>query len=170
MKPFLFLAGIFLVLVALEFSFIASLPGWIAMTPVIVAVSLSLSVHFGKRETLWFMVAQGFFLDVLHLGILPLETVSYAIAASAAYLCARFVFSGRSFYGLIACGIATSLAFLSSQGALLLLISLRDAAPQTWPAFFSSALIRSLMLFCLLTVLFFRSSPIKRLASFYERL
>ena len=170
MKRFLLLAGIFCLLISLQFGLIASLPGWLALTPLLPVASLSFSIHFGKREALWWLVGQGIFLDYFHLGFVPWETVSFAFAAAVVFFCARHVFSGRSLYGIAACAIALQTSLFLSEGGMLFLADLRGIPSLPWPLFLTLSLQQGMLLLGLSALAFVKSAPMKKGVSFYETL
>lgn len=169
MKRLLVLVVVFFFLFAVQFGLFASLPGWLALTPIIPAASISIAVHFGKREALWWIAAQGAFLDFFRLENQQLETFSYGVAAIAVFLCAKSIFSGRSLYGIFACGLVMILALFLAQNITVFLADIRDIRTVPWRVFFTDTWIRGILLFGLLAVNFSRPTLLRRFVNWYER-
>lgn len=169
MKRLLVLVSVFFFLFAVQFGSFASLPGWLALMPIIPAASISIAVHFGKHEALWWMAAQGAFLDFLRLENQPWETFSYGVAAMAVFLCAKYIFSGRSLYGIFACGLVMILTLFLAQNAMVFFADLRDIPTVPWSVFFTDTWIRSVLLFILLAVNFSRPTLLRKCVHWYEK-
>lgn len=154
MIRFLLSLTAFLVLAVLQTSLFASLPGWLAYTPLVFAAGVYLVQHVGERAGAYWIAGFGLFLDALAIPSFPFETISYAAAAATAYVSARQVFSNRSWYGLVACGACSVVALAGARGLLLAGLSLKHPERVSWDAFASTLLWDAVLMTALVSVLF----------------
>lgn len=138
----------------LQTSFFASLPGWLAYTPLVVAAGVYLVQHGGERAGAFWVAGFGLFLDILALSSFPLEAASYAAAGIAAYVSAQHLFSNRSWYGLIACGTSAILSLNAVRAVVLAAISLQHPERVSWAAFGDTLLWNLVLVAVLLTIFF----------------
>jgi hypothetical protein len=152
---------VFLSLAAIQTSFIASLPGWLAFTPLVVAAGVYMVQYEGQAAgAVWIMVF-GLFLEIMSIPSFPWETFSYLVGAAICYFSARHVFSNRSWYGLAACGVAVVLGMHLVRAAVLAVVSLRQPEGAPWNAFADSLVWNALLMVGLLTVLFIFGRPLR---------
>lgn len=161
MMRFLIASGLFLFLFALQTSFINSLPGVLALTPLFFAINIYLIQHhsFGIA-TIW-LLSFGLLLDILHIGDAPLETLSYGLAAFAALLTSRNVFSNRSLYGIMGCGLFSFVTLSSGQIAMTFLSNLNRETVLLWDIFFHELVWKAGSMVVLL-ILFFQFAHLIR--------
>lgn len=167
MKRVVVMVGLWVLLLVLQLSFLASLPAPWLFIPIVAAASIYLVQHHGLLTAAWWLPAYGFFLDLFHIGTVPWETVIYSIAGVFTVLLARRIFSNRSLYGIAACGILI-------LGTILLL----EAIAQFWQAradiLLSDLLWDDLwqLLFLIITliILFMVAPRLRNWIRLYERL
>ncbi len=99
-----------LFLTAVETSFFASLGAPLAYTPLLFTAAIYVIQHRGSTMGIWWLVGYGLYLDILQIGYMPGETIIYFVAGMLAFLLSRSIFSNRSLYGIIGCGLLTLLA------------------------------------------------------------
>jgi rod shape-determining protein MreD len=148
------LLALFLLLVIVQTSFFASLPGLLAYTPLVLAAAVYLLQHVGERAGALWILWLGVFLDLLAIPSFPLESISYAAAALVAYLSAQRIFSNRSWYGLIACGVLTVLTLSSIRALTLGVILIRRPERVSWNAYFDTLFWDLALMVVLLSVFF----------------
>lgn len=103
-----FLTMIFLT--AVETSFFASLGAPLTFTPLLFTAAIYVIQHRGSTMGIWWLVGYGLYLDILQIGYMPGETIIYLAAGTLAFLLSRSIFSNRSLYGILGCGLLTLLA------------------------------------------------------------
>ncbi|MBU0646155.1 hypothetical protein KJ611_01595 [Patescibacteria group bacterium] len=153
----------FLGLAIIQNSFFASLPGVLPLWPLILAVGVYLLQHQSLTAGAWLIAANGLFLDLFHLQMVPAETISYLLTALAAAYSAKHVFSNRSLYGVLACGSATFGVLKLSQMAILGLVWLREAEQVDWTVFSRETFWSGILLMIGLLLLFPFAVRIKKL-------
>jgi len=151
----------FLAALSVQIGFIASLPGFLSYAPLVFSVGVFLIQHIGSRSGVYWIVGFGLVLDALSLSAFPAEVLSYAAAAAVAYASARYLFSNRSWYGLIACGAASVLSMGVVRAAILGTVLLRHPERVSWGAFGGSVVWNLLLTAVLLTILFLTSKRLR---------
>lgn len=162
MSRFFALLALFLILFAMQNGFFASLPGALPLFPLLLTAGVYLLQHQSLSAGAWLIAANGLYLDWLHLQAVPLESVSYIVTALAAAYLATHVFSNRSLYGVIACGLAALAVLKLSQFAILGLIWIRETESVVWPIFYQETAWSALLLLVGLIVMFPFASRIKK--------
>lgn len=92
----------FVMLIVLQISFINSLPQPFCSIPFVFVCATFLFQYVSVSQIIWWIVFEGFFLDLLGIGTVPLETLTYSISAVCVATAASHLFSNRSYYGLAA--------------------------------------------------------------------
>ncbi|MBU0531744.1 MAG: hypothetical protein ABIG32_03945 [Candidatus Uhrbacteria bacterium] len=92
-------------LATIETSLIASLPGVLALIPLVLMAAVYFIQHRGSTIGIWWLAGYGLFLDVMGIGYGIGETVIYLIVGVLAYLVSQRTFSNRSLYGVLGCGL-----------------------------------------------------------------
>jgi rod shape-determining protein MreD len=147
-------ACIFLFFFALQTSFINSLPGVLALTPFFLALSVYLMQHQSLTIGALWLSLFGFFLDILRVGDVPFETLAYTVAGVVAYVSSRRLFSNRSIYGILGCGILSFGALSLMHTILLFLFNLQHTEPILWKPFSQEILWSGIGMILLLVLLF----------------
>lgn len=153
--------ALFFALAILQTSFFASLPGVLAYTPFVLASGVYLVQHVGQRFGAAAVAGMGVWVSALGIATFPAEWVASAAAGVVALVSARQVFSNRSWYGLIACGCLTVVAWAVTQAAALGLTELRHPESVSWQAFFSAFGATFVLNILLLTLFFSAAKPIR---------
>ena len=117
-----------IILTAIETSFFASLSPPLVYTPVLFTAAIYAIQHRGSTVGIWWLAGYGLYLDILHIGYSPGETIIYFGAGALAYALSRRMFTNRSLYGIIGCGAITLTAvFLVHFGYHILSSLLHDS-------------------------------------------
>ena len=143
-----------IVLFVSETSFTASLPGIASVTPFVFAVIVYLVQHQGLFYAAWWLIPYGILLDLFHLGVLRVETIALSVAAIVVWFSAKRLFSNRSYYGVIACGLIGFLAVILVEAFLLPLEHLLSKEIVEWTSFWSISVARLVTLLVLMTVIY----------------
>ena len=152
----------FLLTVALQLSFIASLPWFFPATPLVLVLSVYLiQLHSILACSSW-LIFYGLILDYLHLGSGPLEILTHGAAAVAAVLFARRLFSNRSLYGVVACVLASYFVWRFFQILLLLIFFWLRSLEVDWRHFLSDTGWGALLSVLLTTVLFYSAGRMRQ--------
>jgi hypothetical protein len=158
---------VFLILAAIEFSFLNSLPAPFFFIPLIFAASLYLFQHLGSKVGLWWLLALGVYLDFYRLGLVFGETVIYAITVLFVIFLGRRLFTNRSFYGVVGNAIL-SLWFLHLvQFAWFFIATVNEDIPFPWWSTIVFIFWQTFFLIVLITILFFLA---RRVTLFFRRL
>lgn len=152
----------FLTAFIFETSFLSSLPWIFGLIPFVFALGIYLIQHQGLSDGFFWIVAYGVLLWLLHLNASPISAFAYPLCAWVGWLSARHIFSNRSFYGVVACGIIGMIPLMIVDAGLLFFSSLSTNGNELWGGFFQYHGWRILLLM-LLTLLLFRFSRITRL-------
>lgn len=110
--------ALFLLAACFETGFVASVPGPLRFLPFTLAIGTYLTQSRGWWGGPWLIAAFGLFSDAAGLSPIPLQTAACAAAAFAAWLSARELFSNRSLYGILGCGIVAWSAHALVQTAV----------------------------------------------------
>ncbi|MFA6131563.1 MAG: hypothetical protein WC702_00645 [Patescibacteria group bacterium] len=160
-------ALVFLLLVALEFSFFNSLPLPFFSVPLIFACGLYFFQHLGSSVGLWWLLALGIYLDFYHLGLVFGETFIYGVTVLFVILLGRRLFTNRSFYGVVGNAVL-SLWFLHLvQFTWFFIGTFNQDIPFPWWSTFIFVFWQTVFLFLLITILFFLA---RRVSLFFHRL
>ncbi|KKR58292.1 MAG: hypothetical protein UU08_C0001G0007 [Candidatus Uhrbacteria bacterium GW2011_GWE2_40_58] len=143
-----------IILLWLETSFFVSLPWGLWATPLVFTVSLYFYQQHNWRFTLGWVFAYAIFLDFFHLGIVPLETISYSVGIFVAWFTARRWFSHRSFYGVLATMLSAYLSIIASQTIILFIQWFFHPEWVSWMAFYSFSGLRLILMSGLMLFLF----------------
>lgn len=99
-------ASLFLILLAIiETSLIASLPRPLSFTPLVLAVAVYTIQYRGSQLGIWWLVGYGLYLDIMYTSLLPTETILYLLIGLATFFVSKRIFTNRSLYGIIGCGL-----------------------------------------------------------------
>ncbi len=140
----------FLLLLALQVSFIHALPYPFDRIPLILVVTVYLYQYEDKTSCWWWLVCYGFVLDAISLSISPLQIVSYTLVTGVMLFFVTHVFTNRSFYGMAATALLCLVALTVSELSILGLSHLLGSEPflwkpllttNLWAAFFSCVLL-----------------------------
>lgn len=104
-----------LLLIFFETGFLASLPGPLRFTPAVFAVGVYAVQLRGWRSGTWLIAAFGLCVDAFGIAPVPLQTLAYGAAAVAVALSSERLFSNRSLYGLLGCGLVGWAAWVVVQ-------------------------------------------------------
>lgn len=153
----------FLLLAIVQYSFFTSLPGILRLFPLILTVGVYLLQHQSSSVGAWLIVANGLFVDFYELQMVPMESISCILAALVAGYLAKHVFSNRSLYGVLACGIVVFGVIKISQICILGLVWIRNAEDIYWHIFYQETLWSLGLLIIGLILLFPFATRIKQL-------
>lgn len=150
-----------------ETGFVASIPGPVGFLPFTLAAGTYLTQARGWWGGPWLIAGFGLFCDATGLSPVPGQTVACAAAAAAAWLSARELFSNRSLYGILGCGVA---AWSAHAVAQTLVWGIQrwaggGASPAAYAAWMGWRLALCLALLCA----FFYAVPRKTRVSFTAR-
>ena len=157
------LIAMFILLAVLEVSFVSALSPTLRTVPFLFAVSVTLLQHHGVRAGAWYIAAFGLLLDAFGLSAAFPMAPGAALAALAADRFSRNVFSNRSYYGLMGCGVCAFGIQIAWQAAVL---AFRAAFFNVRIGFLAAgvdAITAFLWLAVWLTILFFAAGGIRRL-------
>ncbi len=143
------------VCILFQTSFIAALPGWLSLIPLVVALGVFGIQYFTSPAFILTLLAYGIWVDFLGIGRIDWETISWMVAGAATLLAARWLFSNRSWYGLMACGVACGFTHTVVALILMSLFSWRDDVPMHIAAFLIQSLQELVLLLFFLWILFF---------------
>ncbi len=153
---------VFIILTVIQTSFISSLPSIFVYTPFLLAVAIFIIQQTGNRSGLAWIIVFGVYLDLFSISVFPFETLSFLACAMSATLVSERLFSNRSWYGLIACGMTGILA-LSLTRSLILFFS--SVWSHSQPSLLESWFVfkwNSILLMIILTILFALTRPLRR--------
>ena len=136
-----------------EASFFRSLPGWFTVTPLILGICVYFVQHQGIQECAWWLPVHGIFLDYLSLGTTMLESLPYMVSALFLLFSARHLFSNRSFYGLLSCGISGFVGLVVTQIFLNMFRIFSGNAIQ-WHVFAEEVMIRLCLLLLVISIMY----------------
>lgn len=150
------LAAAALVLLACaETGLVASVPGPLRALPLVLAVGVYLVQLRGWRPGIWLIAGFGLLLDLLGIGPSPAQTLAYGAAAFVVAVLSERLFSNRSLYGILGCGIAGWAAWALVTTAIWIAVAVSGGSgAATGPAMAFLAW-RLAWLLLLLTVLFY---------------
>jgi hypothetical protein len=97
-----------LVLILIQTSLIASLPGWLSLIPLVITFAVFGIQYFMSPAFVALLSVYGLWVDLFDIGRTTSEILSWTMAGIATVLAARWLFSNRSWYGLMACAVACS--------------------------------------------------------------
>lgn len=100
MIRWLFLCVGFFLLFSFEVGFIHALPFPFDRIPLLLVISVFGFHGLNFPLLFWWLVFEGISLDRLGISFIPLQTISYSLAALVMILCSRQLFSHRSYYGV----------------------------------------------------------------------
>ncbi len=112
---------LFLVASCFETGLVASIPGPLGLVPFTLAAGIYLTQSRSWWGGPWLIAGFGLFSDAAGLSPLPGQTFACAAAALAAWLSARELFSNRSLYGILGCGVVAWSAHAVVQTAIWLI-------------------------------------------------
>ncbi len=121
--------SISLLLILIQTSLIAALPGWLSLIPLVVAFAVFGIQYFMSPAFIGLLSVYGIWVDFFGIGRTTSETLTWTLAGMATVLAARWLFSNRSWYGLMACGIACSVTHAFFALILQTLVSWRYDLP-----------------------------------------
>lgn len=150
----LMLLLLFLGLAIVQTSFFSSLSGAPAYAPLVLAAGVYMLQHVGDRSGAFWIAGFGLFLDALAIPSFPLESIAYVVAAVAAMLSARHLFSNRSWYGLAACGLVSVASLGVARAGVLGIVWLQHPERVSWPTYWDTLLWNAILIVVLLSIFF----------------
>lgn len=157
---------VFLVLVLFETSFLTSLPSPLSLTPFVFGLSVYLIQHQGLLDGLYWIGGYGLFLQLLHLSPTPFPLLLFPIAGVVSYLSARHLFSNRSLYGVMACGLVGSLSLFFLELIFLFFHLNASDSPVLWTEVFREDGMRLFMLLSVIILFFLIAKPIRSILTY----
>ncbi len=125
-----FLGG--LLAACLETGLVAAVPGPLRFLPFVLAVGVYLTQSRSLPAGPWLIAGFGLFLDGFGLASVPFQTGAYALAAVAAAVSSRELFSNRSLSGLLGCGLLAWATHALVQTAVWFVAGLDDPMQPPW--------------------------------------
>ncbi len=119
-------------LVTIETSLIASLPGFLALIPLVLVAAVYFIQHRGSTIGIWWLAGYGLFLDIIGIGYVVGETVIYLIVGILAYLVSQRTFSNRSLYGVLGCGLFALILSIILHLGFQLITALYNQSDVLW--------------------------------------
>lgn len=157
---------IFLVIVLFETSFLTSLPSPLSLTPLVFGLSVYLIQHQGLLDGLYWIGGYGLFLQLFHLSPTPFPLFLFPIAGVVSYLSARHLFSNRSLYGVMACGLVGFFSLFFLELIFLFFHFNASDSPVFWTEVFREDGLRLFMLLSVIILLFLIAKPIRSFLSY----
>ncbi len=96
---------IFIFVAAFETSLLASLPKPFSFIPLVLILSIYIIQHSGSTLGIWWLAGYGLYLDIMRIGNTEGETLIYGITGILAFVVSQKIFSNRSLYGVLGCGL-----------------------------------------------------------------
>jgi len=96
---------VFLLVITFETSFISSLPIPFSFFPLVLLLSVYLMQYRSSQIGIWWLAGYGLYLDYMHIGSVFGESLIWLITAILTYLVAKRLFTHRSLYGILGCGL-----------------------------------------------------------------
>ncbi len=158
-----FLTLSFFVLIVVQISFVQSLPYPLSSIPFIFIFSIFLFQYVSMRPAIWWILFEGVFFDFLGVGVGPLETVAYGLAALVVLLCERHLFSNRSYYGLAATTLLGLLTLASAEIAVSVIANFFSPAAFNPQSMLSVRLMGMLLSIPVLLALFPMADHVRRI-------
>jgi hypothetical protein len=125
------------------------------------AIGVYLLQHQGLMDGFVWIVAFGFLLQLLHIGILPFPALGFLIAGIVSLLSARHIFSNRSLYGIVACALTGFLTLVITESSVLLARSLISSFDTDWSVLFLTDGYRAVLLVAVIVILYAFAKPIR---------
>jgi len=161
MIKFLISTFLFFLLVTFECGFIHSLPSPFFYAPLVFVCGVYLYQHLNSLVGAWWIFGLGVWLDFWHLGLVPFETIIYAITALLMIFLGQRFFSNRSLYG-IAGNATLSLLFIHFVHLIyFFVVSFNDSLPFLWFSFLGLVFWQIFFQLFLITILFFLARKIR---------
>lgn len=91
----------FIFLASVELGLVYALPFPIDRFPLVLCVSVFAFQSLDIRHAPWWIIGQGFLLDLLLISFVSFELFSYAVVSIVTILTAQRVFSNRSYWGIL---------------------------------------------------------------------
>jgi hypothetical protein len=154
---------LFLFILSIEAAFVHALPDPLAYAPLVFACSVVLVQHHGAKDGAWWIMGTGVFLDLWRIGIMPYETIAYALTGAAVLIVSPRLFTNRSLYGVAGCAILGFFVLHAVHGLLLLMGNWKNVLAVPWGAFGLYMLWQLAFLLILTTVLFLSSTSVRHL-------
>lgn len=154
---------LFIFLMMVESSFVHGLPTPFLYIPLVFACGLYLFQHLNSPIGVWWIFGLGVWLDFWHLGLMPFETIIYAVAALLAVWLGRSLFTNRSLYGVVGNASLTLLFIHLIHASFLFVGQLRGAPVFSWLSFLQFVLWQEFFLLLVVTILFFLANKIRSL-------
>lgn len=151
-----------LALAAIETSFIASLPGILALIPLVLMAAVYFIQHRGSTIGIWWLAGYGLFLDVMGIGYVMGETVIYLIVGILAYLVSQRTFSNRSLYGVLGCGLFAIVISIALHLGVQLVKTIYSKSDILWIEAGTFYLWQTVLLIIALFLVFSLSSRLKK--------
>lgn len=143
----------------LETSFFGSLPGFLTLTPLVLAISVYLVQHQGVHLFVWWLPAHGLFLDSLSPGFTVYDFFPYIVSAILISLTAKHLFSNRSYYGVLSCALTGCVGLIVAEAGLFLLQHIAHVSVD-WLTFLSESVLRLILLLVVITFFYPFAKPI----------
>ncbi len=145
--------AIMIVFSLIEVSFFRSLPGFLALTPFVLAVCVYLVQHQGAHVFIWWLPIHGALLDSFYGWFSISELVAYTVGGIVVSVTAKHLFSNRSYYGVLSCALTGSVGILATQ-ALMRSFQQLFQTPVHWLIFLQESVLRILLLVIFMTLLY----------------
>ncbi|PJA46054.1 hypothetical protein CO174_01125 [Candidatus Uhrbacteria bacterium CG_4_9_14_3_um_filter_50_9] len=155
---------LFILLTSLELAFISSLPFPFSAAPLVITLSILRLQAQNDPYAIGWIILYGILLDLFRLHTLPFATLAYAIAAVAALIMSRLLFSNRSFYGVLGTTVSVLIVLSVTEILTLFATQLTDTSIISLEDYFSFTFWR--MIGATVLLLFF--FPLQR--SFVSRI
>ncbi len=153
----------FIVLVVIQVSFVQSLPYPFSATPILFVFAIFLYQYVSLNQAIWWILFGGFFFDLLGIGTIPLETFAYGASAFVMSLCARHLFSNRSYYGLAATTLLGLATLTLVEIVIMMLLNIFTAPVLIPQDLLFGRLWGMLLALPMLLILFPLADPIRRM-------
>lgn len=145
---------LFIAFFVFETSFLNSLPWFFPSIPFVFGISVFLIQHYGISDGAVWIFGHGLLLDVLHLDGLSFTSISAVTASFVAVLCARHIFSNRSFYGVISCAGCSFASLIIVDSFLIFIRLLSSPINGFWRSFIFLNLKETALLIVFVGILF----------------
>jgi hypothetical protein len=144
----------FIAMTALQLGFIASLPGVLALTPLVFGISIYMLQHHGLIDGVWWLVGFGLQLDMLGLAPMVPIALAYLAAGLVAVFSSRHLFSNRSYYGIVGCVLLATVAFGAVQALIGVITQLISARTVFWMLYGYDIMVKTLLALAVVSVMY----------------
>lgn len=151
---------VFLVLIVIETSFFSTLPLPWCFFPLVFSVSIYVYQHESSVVGLWWLLGNGLFLDFWHLGVIPGETIVYALVSIIVIFLSRRLFTNHSLYGALGCAFLSFITLHFFHFLYFLYLNFFDSY-FSWLVFGKQVFYQTLFLFLFTFILFLSARRIR---------